>query len=1079
MLIRKVILFVAIIGLLTIPGCSEDEFAGGGTRWCEVEASFEETLTRVGLSTMENSRNLVAQWQEGDQINVILCANDKYYEVGPVPVREISNDGRSCKFSYRLPENFKEPSDGYQLMCFTSNCQPKIIDNEVYYNGSLIRRPISQFKASVMSDEHASSGMFQSNFRHYYTYELLHISNKSDKDIDFALCAYSADLIWYRTLCAVRNWDGRAVYPSEAAQAAIEESPTVKIPANGSDIIVSAYIPNGQLIKNAKMTAKINGEHVHTSNLLSSNKELERGHAYHMYATWDGTELKFDNVDDNSFHLSANSISLYVNTDSPVTIFNGSGEYDVINENPDIVDYDINGVHVAHAPSRYYDMGGGHGEPIEGDLWWITAKKIGDATLKLIDKQTTKELILKVTVTQAPSLTLAQSNVEMNVGETKHVEILTGSQWYEVSTDNNGVVSVSKATISTGGGGRRGESGSSYTGIYAIIEALSAGEAVVTVKDLSSGETADINVKVSSSGDYPVAEAIDLGLPSGTLWASWNVGASKPEEYGGYYAWGETEEKDYYDWSTYTLCDGSYSTCHHIGDDIAGTEYDVAHVKWGGSWYMPSINQIKELRDNCTQTWTKQNGVYGIRVTGPNGNTIFIPAAGYRTRDSLYGEGENGACWSSSLYSNYSYSAYGLLNFLNEYWDWSYYDRSIGYSVRAVISPEKPQDCPVAEAIDLGLPSGTKWASWNVGASAPEEYGGYYAWGETEEKDYYDWSTYKWCKGEYDSMTKYCTDGSYGYTDNLTELLPEDDAATANWGMPWHMPTLAQLDELRQNCSREWTQLNGVNGILITGPNGNTIFLPAGGFFEEGIFYGEGSYCSNWSSSLYWWGFSNDACVLSFSTDGFIGGFFDLRKCGKTVRAVIGPEKPQNQSSCTDSHHPHMIDLGLPSGTKWACCNVEATTPEEYGGYYAWGETEEKDVYDWSTYTHCDGSSSTCHYIGDDIAGTEYDVAHVKWGSEWRMPSFDQIQELSDNCTRTFTQQNGVNGQLVIGPNGAAIFLPNAGNHNKWYKSVDCWSSSQSPYYKDDAFVLGASPFDWTLGSDRRFGGKPVRPVSP
>ena len=85
------------------------------------------------------------------------------------------------------------------------------------------------------------------------------------------------------------------------------------------------------------------------------------------------------------------------------------------------------------------------------------------------------------------------------------------------------------------------------------------------------------------------------------------------------------------------------------------------------------------------------------------------------------------------------------------------------------------------------------------------------------------------------------------------------------------------------------------------------------------------------------------------------------------------------------------IDLGLPSGTKWASCNVGATKPEEYGGYYSWGETEEKETYDWSTYIHCDGSSSTCHDLGSDISGTEYDVAHVKWGGKWCMPTLDDI----------------------------------------------------------------------------------------
>lgn len=100
------------------------------------------------------------------------------------------------------------------------------------------------------------------------------------------------------------------------------------------------------------------------------------------------------------------------------------------------------------------------------------------------------------------------------------------------------------------------------------------------------------------------------------------------------------------------------------------------------------------------------------------------------------------------------------------------------------------------------------------------------------------------------------------------------------------------------------------------------------------------------------------------------------------------------QISCPDDHHPHLIDLGLLSGTKWAYCNVGSILQEEYGGHYAWGEKRDKNVYSWSTYTHCDGTEGTCRDIGNDIAGTSYDVANVRWGSDWRMPSKKQLQEL-------------------------------------------------------------------------------------
>lgn len=183
---------------------------------------------------------------------------------------------------------------------------------------------------------------------------------------------------------------------------------------------------------------------------------------------------------------------------------------------------------------------------------------------------------------------------------------------------------------------------------------------------------------------------VDLGLPSGTLWATCNVGATKPEEYGGYYAWGETEEKQYYYWSTYTHCNGTESTCHIIGDDIAGTQYDVAHMKWGGAWRMPSKYQIEELVNYCTTTWTSQNGVNGTLFTGPNGASIFLPAAGNRWNDYLDLEGMLGDYWSSSIYPGYNQRyAYNLYCGLESdgvwRWGWRYGRRCSGFTVRPVI----------------------------------------------------------------------------------------------------------------------------------------------------------------------------------------------------------------------------------------------------------------------------------------------------------------------------------------------------------------------------------------------------------
>ena len=188
-------------------------------------------------------------------------------------------------------------------------------------------------------------------------------------------------------------------------------------------------------------------------------------------------------------------------------------------------------------------------------------------------------------------------------------------------------------------------------------------------------------------------------------------------------------------------------------------------------------------------------------------------------------------------------------------------------------------DANHVHAVDLGL--SVKWACCNVGATKPEEYGGYYAWGETEEKSDYDWDTYKWCNGE--DFTKYCVHKSCGTVDNKTVLDPADDVAHVKWGGSWRMPTRDEIDELVDECNWQWTSLNGVEGHRGTGPNGNSIFLPAAGFRYGTELYDRGAYGYYWSSSSTY-GYCNDAYGLGFYDGDF--GWYGHRYYGYSVRPV-------------------------------------------------------------------------------------------------------------------------------------------------------------------------------------------------
>ena len=222
--------------------------------------------------------------------------------------------------------------------------------------------------------------------------------------------------------------------------------------------------------------------------------------------------------------------------------------------------------------------------------------------------------------------------------------------------------------------------------------------------------------------------------------------------------------------------------------------------------------------------------------------------------------------------------------------DGSSFQTGVWYNFYAI--PETLSGGSVGQPVDLGL--SVKWASWNVGASSPEEYGAYFAWGETEPSvnNNYDWPYYRWCDGSSNSLTKYNLNSSYGIVDNKTTLDLEDDAAHISWGGSWRMPTSAEFQELIDNCTAVWTTENGVNGRRFTsnikGYTDKSIFIPAAGY-RVGNYQGNsgleaGSYGTCWSSTLNS-GYPGTAHYLFISSGGvYVNGFF--RYGGNSIRPV-------------------------------------------------------------------------------------------------------------------------------------------------------------------------------------------------
>lgn len=457
--------------------------------------------------------------------------------------------------------------------------------------------------------------------------------------------------------------------------------------------------------------------------------------------------------------------------------------------------------------------------------------------------------------------------------------------------------------------------------------------------------------------------------------------------------------------------------------------------------------------------------------------------------------------------------------------------------------------------VDLGLPSGTLWATTNVGATTPGEAGTLLHWGGTTGiTEYYqctNWMYYPLCEGADCTLTKYNSNDFYGTVDNKTALEPIDDAATQLWGNEWCMPTREQCLELANPAytTMEWAEEDYNNGIRITSKsNGNSIFIPAAGvcWFGSGLsYYNEiGFY---WTRELYADNPANAFAMTISETDIAYSNTERYRGCRvrpvrsgrgeesivkvlnpdrydvdgsgdvsladltllanalvgrvnypatgltleqsevalilgsstaltavitpstadykqlywKTSASAVATVSPTGEvaavgigtctitcktvdgsnlsASCTvtvaepSGGASGYVDLGLPSHTLWATHNVGATAPEEYGNHYVWGETTSRT--EWPYNGSYFDSNYAIYNVGDGLKELkpEHDAAYVNWGSEWRMPTYEQMQELinTDYTTQTTTTYNGVKGLLIVskvaGYQGNAIFLPAAG----------------------------------------------------
>ena len=349
-------------------------------------------------------------------------------------------------------------------------------------------------------------------------------------------------------------------------------------------------------------------------------------------------------------------------------------------------------------------------------------------------------------------------------------------------------------------------------------------------------------------------EYVDLGLPSGNLWAKCNLGASAPEAYGDYYAWGEVEPKQEYTYPNhkwYKEGAPSLGFTKYNNEDGKLTledEDDAVIQKLGNGWRTPTLADFRELTNQKLTTIKKTtlNGVAGYQITSKkNGKSVFIPCAGFKNSEKpqtrAISDDEEVAICMTNL-RRIDYQVFNAWSFAFEQDRIGRYGkrRPDGISVRPVKGPGMPipNNC-----VDLGLASGLLWAKYNIGTTEPTQLGNYYAWGETSPKKKYYSDNYKYYIWKGDDLKRI---SKYNEEDGKTVLDLEDDAARANLGVGYRIPTKADWEELLEDCKWEAvtttlseiidpSQTKIIARWKVTGPNGNSIVLPmTGGFKADG-----------------------------------------------------------------------------------------------------------------------------------------------------------------------------------------------------------------------------------------------------
>ncbi len=647
------------------------------------------------------------------------------------------------------------------------------------------------------------------------------------------------------------------------------------------------------------------------------------------------------------------------------------------------------------------------------------------------------------------SISLNKDSFELIEGDS---ETLTATVSPSDATDKTVSWSSSKESVATVKDG--------------IITAVKEGEATITAK---AGErTASCKVLVIKMQS---PDAIDLGLS--VKWASFNLGATKPEEYGNYYAWGETEPKNEYSWATYKWCMGSWdkltkycsSTTYGHKDDktVLDPEDDAAHVTFGDKWRMPTITEMNELAC-CTLKEVSVNGVEGLKIIGKNGNSIFLPAAGGYDGMTPPSMGVSGIYWASSKDANSVEVAHAFGFTMGMDTDYPYCAvayRSSGWSIRSVYGDTIPVQSVSLDKSQLDLAVGQTYTL--TATVKPSN----------------------------------ATNKSVTWTSNNTSVATVSSSGVVTAKAAGNATITVKTNDGGKTATCSVNVSGATATVAVTGVSLNTASLT---MTEGNIRTLTATVTpSDATNKTVTWSSSNTS-VASVSSSGVV-----TAKSAGSVVITVTTNDGGKRATCsvtvkasTSEDHAY-VDMG--NGLKWATMNVGANSEREYGSYFGWGETVPyytRVNYKWqgSGYTLTKYNTDSAYGIVDNktVLEAEDDAATVNWGSAWRTPTDDEWAWLLENCTWNPGSWNGRDGFFVRskidGYTNNKLFLPFAGfQQSDHYFNTGIsgfyWSSSLYTDHPNKARVVSFSVYpnsnhhaEYGNSFHDRWDGLPVRPVS-